>query len=75
VNRRRRRNTNRIYLSEKRLVVLKVDRAVLLGDFFSLIRIRVDDPDKIHLRHMVVFLGVKFTQIAYTHDPDAQFSH
>jgi hypothetical protein len=75
VDRRWGGDTNRIHLSEKRLMVPKEDRTILIGDFFSLDRIRVDDTDKIHIRHMVVFLGVKFTQITHANDTDAQFSH
>ena len=75
MDRRRRSNTNCIHLSEKRLVILKVGCAVLIGDFFCLNRIGVDNTDKIHIRHMVVFLGVEFTQIADTYNTDAQLFH
>ena len=61
MDRCRRSNTNCVYLAEKRLVIGIVGGTIIIGDFFTLIRISVDDADKVHVRHVVVFFSVEFS--------------
>ena len=49
--------------------------AILLGDLLAIDRIRIDNADKVYIRHMAVFLRMKFSKISHTDDTNLQSIH
>ena len=73
--RRRCRDADGIDPAEEGIMGPVADGIVFRGDLPGPIHVAVDHTDQIDIGHVVVFLGVKFPQVADADDPYAQFCH